>query len=42
MTVSAKSHQGNRKKGEVERMEEKENGSYLRLIPGMCLEDKMN
>ena len=38
MTVSSKSHQGrNREKGG---MEEKLNGDYLRLMPGLCLDNK--
>ena len=37
--VSIKNHQGrNRNNGG---MEEKMNGKYLRLIPGLCLEDRM-
>ena len=32
----------NRKKVGLDGMEGKEKGSYLRLIPGQCLEDKMN
>jgi hypothetical protein len=43
MTVPSKRHQGrNRKKGEVEGMEGKLNGNYVRLIPRLCLEDRMN
>jgi hypothetical protein len=32
----------NRKKGNVEEMEEKEKGSFVRLISGLCLEVKIN
>ena len=40
MWLLSKSHQERSgKKGEVE---EKLNGNYLRLIPGLCLEDRMN
>jgi hypothetical protein len=43
MTVSSKSHQGKeQEEGEVEGIKEKEKGSYLRIIPRLCLEDKMN
>ena len=31
-----------RKKGGVEGMEGKLNGNHLRLITGLCLEDRMN
>ena len=43
MTVSDKSLQvQDRKRGGAEGMEKKLNVSYLRLIPGLCLGDKMN
>jgi hypothetical protein len=32
----------NRKEGGVEGMEGKLNGNYLRLIPGLCLENRTN
>ena len=40
MTVLSKSHQ--RKEQEEGRDEEKEEGRYLMLILGLCLEDKIN
>ena len=41
MTVSRATRERNRKKGGVERMKEKLNGNYLRLIPGLCIDDEM-